>query len=174
MVRSLVIRRATTDDREAVLGIATAGMQEFGLVPDFDGLDVGLGQIGEDREGTIAELVAVVGTAVCGSVVISDQGERVGKLSGFYVSDAYRDHGIGRALLSAAVEAARRHGTERLYLETWGRMDAAVRIYESTGWVRGEDPPVNSGAERSYWLTLNAPNKALQQSRGSRCSPSGR
>src|SRR5215470_2867938 len=66
MVRSLVIRRATTGDREAVLGIATAGMQEFGLVPDFAGLDVELGRIGEDHEGTIAEFVAVVGTAVCG------------------------------------------------------------------------------------------------------------
>ena len=174
MVRSLVIRRATTGDREAVLGIATAGMQEFGLVPDFAGLDVELGRIGEDHEGTIAEFVAVVGTAVCGSIVISGKGGRVGKLSGFYVSDTYRGHGIGRALLSAAVEAARRHGTERLYLETWGRMDAAVRLYESTGWERGEDPPANSGAERSYWLALNAPNKELQRSGGSRCSRSGR
>ena len=174
MVRDLVIRRAITDDREAVLGIATAGMQEFGLVPDFAGLDVDLGHIGEDREGTIADLVAVVGTAVCGSVVISGKGDRIGKLSGFYVSDAYRGHGIGRALLSAAVEAARRHGMELLYLETWGRMDAAVRLYESTGWERGEDLPANSGAERSYWLALNAPNKALQRSGGSRCSRSGR
>jgi hypothetical protein len=86
MVRNLVIRRATTADREAVLGIATAGMHEFGLVPDFAGLDVELGLLGEDREGAIVELVAVVGNAICGSVIISSKGGRVGKLSGFYVS----------------------------------------------------------------------------------------
>lgn len=174
MVRNLVIRRAITADCEAVLGIAAVGMEQFGLVPDFAGLDVELGHIGENREGTIAELVAVAGDAVCGSIIISGRRDQVGKLSGFYVSDAYRGHGIGRALLSAAVAAARCNGTERLYLETWGRMSAAVRLYESSGWVRGEDPPTSSGADRSYWLLLNTPNKALQRSGGSRCSPTGR
>jgi GNAT superfamily N-acetyltransferase len=95
--------------------------------------------------------------AVCGSIIISGKGGRVGKLSGFYVSDVYRGHGIGSALLRAAVEAATFTGTERLYLETWGRMNAAVRLYELTGWKRGEDPPTSSGADRSYWLELNAP-----------------
>src|SRR5262245_33625251 len=103
--------------------------------------------VGEEREGAIAELVAVVDSAVCGSVIISGKGGRVAKLSGFYVSDAYRGHGIGSALLRAAVEAASCTGTERLYLETWGRMNAAVRLYESTGWKRGEDPPTSSGAD---------------------------
>ena len=174
MVRNLVIRRATTADREAVLATAAAGMEEFGLVPDFAGLDVELGHMGENRDGMIAELVAVSGDAVCGSIIISGQRDQVGKLSGFYVSAAYRGHGIGRALLSAAVEAAKCNGTERLYLETWGRMSAAVRLYESSGWVRGEDPPTSAGADRSYWLWLNAPNKALQRSGGSLCSPTGR
>lgn len=172
MLRDFVIRRANTTDREAVLRIAAAGMYEFGLVPDFAGLDAELGRIGEDRVGMSAELVAVVGNAVCGSVIISANEGRVGKLSGFYVSEVHRGHGIGRALLRAAVEAARCTGVERLYLETWGRMNAAVQLYESTGWVRGEDPPTSSGADRSYWLALGAPNKALQRSGDSRCSPS--
>jgi len=142
-------------------------------VPDFAGLDAELGRIGEERESTIAELVDVVGSAVCGSVAISRKDGRVAKLSGFYMSDAYRGHGIGSALLRA-MEGATCTGIERLYLETWGRMNAAVRLYESTGWKRGEDPPTNSGADRSYWLELNASNKALQRSRRSRCSSSGR
>jgi GNAT superfamily N-acetyltransferase len=165
-----VIRTATTADRQAVLRIAAAGMQQFGLVPDFAGLDADLGRIGEEREGAIAELVAVVDSAVCGSVVISGKGGRMAKLSGFYVSAAHRGHGIGRALLRAAVDAARGTETERLYLETWGRMTAAVRLYESTGWMRGEDPPASSGADRSYWLDLNAPNEALPRGSGPRMS----
>jgi len=165
LFHDLVIRTATAADREVVLRIAAAGMQQFGLVPDFAGLDAELGRIGEEREGAIAELVAVVGGAVCGSVLISGTGERMAKLSGFYVSDAHRGHGIGRALLRAAVEAASCIGTQRLYLETWGRMTAAVQLYESTGWIRGEDPPGSSGADRSYWLDLNG---ALQRRAGSR------
>jgi GNAT superfamily N-acetyltransferase len=167
LLHDFVIRAATTADREAILRIAAAGMHQFGLVPDFAGLDAELGRIGEEREGAIAELVAVVDGAVCGSVVISGKSGQMAKLSGFYVSDAYRGHGIGRALLRAAVETASCTGTERLYLETWGRMTAAVRLYESTGWIRGEDLPANSGADRSYWLDLNAPNGALQRCAGS-------
>ena len=166
MFHDFVIRAATTADREAVLRIAAAGMQQFGLMPDFAGLDAELGRIGEDRERAIAELVVVVGGAVCGSVVISGKRGRMAKLSGFYVSDAYRGRGIGRALLQAAVEAASCTGTERLYLETWGRMTAAVRLYESTGWIRGEEPPASSGADRSYWLDLNAPDGHSSAARG--------
>lgn len=161
MARDFVVREATKTDRGAVLHIAAAGMREFGLVPDFTGLDSELGSIGEDHEDTIVELVAVADNAVCCSVIITAKSGRVGKLSGFYVSEAYRGHGIGRALLRAAVEASRRAGTERLYLETWGRMHAAVRSYESTGWMRGEDLPTGSGADRSYWLALVALNKEL-------------
>src|SRR5258707_10605608 len=53
-----------------------------------------------------------------------------------------------------AVDAGRSRGLARLYLETWGKMATAVRLYESSGWVRGEDPPASSGADRSYWLVL--------------------
>lgn len=174
MLGNLIVRRATAADREAVLRVAADGMREFGLVPDFTGLDAELARLGEDRVGTVAEFVAVVGKAVCGSVIISAKEGRVGKLSGFYVSEAYRGHGIGRALLQAAMEAARGTALARLYLETWGRMSAAVRLYESTGWVRGEDPPISSGADRSYWLELGAPNGALQRTGSSRCSPPDR
>ena len=148
-------------------------MREFGLVPDFAGLDAELGRLGEARTGIVAELVAVVGNTVCGSVIITATRGQVGKLSGLYVSKAYQGYRIGRALLQAAVESARGAGLARLYLETWGRMNAAVRLYESTGWVRGEDLPSRSGADRSYWLELGAPDGALQQTGASqRLAPS--
>jgi len=51
----------------------------------------------------------------------------------------------------------------RLDLETWASMETAVQLYESFGWVLGSDPPPGSGADRSYWLELGAPNSPLQQ-----------
>src|SRR5579864_1967492 len=110
MLSDFILRRATVADREAVLRVAAEGMGEFGLVPDLAGLDGELGRLGEDRLDTVAEFVAVVGNAVCDSVLISAKEGRVGKLSGCYVIAAYRGHGIGRALLQAAVEAARGAG----------------------------------------------------------------
>ena len=151
MVSHFLIRKALVADRPAVLTIAAAGMREFGLEPDFAGLDADLGRLGEDRSGVVAE----VNATICGSVLLSVQAGGVGKLTGFYVNSTYRGHGIGRALLQAAVAAGRDFGLAHLYVETWGRMSAAVRLYESAGWVRGEDPPAKRGADRCYWLELD-------------------
>ena len=144
-------------DRDAVLGIAAAGMREFGLEPDFHGLDADIGRLGEERSHVIAEFVAEVDHAICGSVLLTEKGEAIGKLSGLNVEPAYRGQGVGRELLNAAVEAGRRGGLARLYLETWGKMRTAVRLYEASGWVRGEDLSASSGADRSYWLELTRP-----------------
>lgn len=153
----VTIRRATAADRDAVLRIAAQAMREYALVPDFDGLDVDLGRIGTNHPGTVTEQVAVLDGEVTGSIVITTRvvGTGAGKLTGFYLSPSSRGRGVGRALLGAAVEAARSAGIARLDLETWGRMTAAVHLYESTGWTRGEDPPAGSGADRSYWLRLS-------------------
>ena len=154
MSGNFVIRRAVVGDREAVLRIAATGMREFGLEPDFHGLDADLGLLGEERPHVLAEFVAEADNAICGSVVLTAKAQAIGKLSGLYVNPAYRGQGVGRALLKAAVDAGRREGLARLYLETWGKMSTAVRLYESSGWIRGEDLPASSGADRSYWLEV--------------------
>jgi len=65
MSGNFVIRRAVVGDREAVLRIAATGMREFGLEPDFHGLDADLGLLGEERQDVVAEFVAVAENAVC-------------------------------------------------------------------------------------------------------------
>ncbi len=47
MPHDITIRRATVADRGAVLRIAAEGMHEFGLVPDFAGLDAELPEAAE-------------------------------------------------------------------------------------------------------------------------------
>ena len=148
------VRTATAQDREAVLRIAASAMREFGLEPDFDGLDADLGRIGLGDPRAVAEYVAECGGAVCAEAVVSAKTTTDAKLSGFYVDPARRGQGLGRVLLQSAILATTQAGYTRLSLETWGRMAAAVRLYESLGWVRGADPPPHSGADRSYMLTL--------------------
>ncbi len=56
----------------------------------------------------------------------------VGKMA---VAPQYQGAGIGRKLLQAVVDAARASGTRRLFLETNHVLTAAIRLYESIGFV---------------------------------------
>jgi hypothetical protein len=137
MSGNFVIRRAVVGDREAVLRIAATGMREFGLEPDFHGLDADLGLLGEERPDVVAEFVAVAENAVCGSVVLTVKAEAIGFTEVRGSAGRYSKRQLTRGGAGG-----------------WGKMATAVRLYEASGWVRGEDPPASSGADRSYWLEL--------------------
>ncbi|MFJ2005883.1 N-acetyltransferase family protein [Streptomyces chartreusis] len=59
----------------------------------------------------------------------------VRQIQGLAVSDEARGHGVGRALIRAVVEEARRRGARRLTLRVLGHNTPARKLYESEGFV---------------------------------------
>ena len=59
----------------------------------------------------------------------------VRQIQGLDVSDEARGHGVGRALIRAVVEEARRRGARRLTLRVLGHNTPARKLYESEGFV---------------------------------------
>ncbi|MFI8241518.1 GNAT family N-acetyltransferase [Streptomyces sp. NPDC085866] len=57
------------------------------------------------------------------------------QIQGLVVSDAARGKGIGRALLRAAIEEARRRGARRITLRVLGHNAPARRLYEAEGFA---------------------------------------
>jgi GNAT superfamily N-acetyltransferase len=49
------------------------------------------------------------------------------------VDERYQGRGIGRSVMNAAIEWARRKGVRRLWLETNHALTPAIRLYESCG-----------------------------------------
>ncbi len=71
------------------------------------------------------------------------------------VDPASRRRGIGRALMAATIEEARRAGKRRLTLETSEAMAAAQRLYESMGFERRPDKVWDDGFRlRVYELSI--------------------
>ena len=56
-----------------------------------------------------------------------------------FVDPAARQRGVGRRLMEAAAEEARRRGAASLVLSTAKTNHPAQRLYESLGWVRDEE-----------------------------------
>ena len=70
----------------------------------------------------------------CGAVRRSEPG--VGEIKRMYVSPTARGQGVGRAILTALEDEARRLGVSRLVLETGPRQPEAIAVYERAGFVR--------------------------------------
>ena len=59
----------------------------------------------------------------------------VRQIQGLAVADEARGHGVGRALIRAAVEETRRRGARRLTLRVLAHNTPARKLYESEGFV---------------------------------------
>lgn len=148
------IRKALPIDNSGAKAVVQKSLATFGLIADFDTLDAAIGALGKANTPNEIELVAEVDGKLVGCLAIQRMEGTVAKLFGFHVDASMQGQGIGRTLLSEGIAQAIIHNFTQLELETWGDMAAAVHLYESLGWVRGPDPLPESGADRSYCLTL--------------------
>src|SRR5260370_1236584 len=150
--RHVSFRRAVPADREAVIAIVFDTLRSFGYEPEPEGHEADLMEFGHADDPARPEFVAEIDGRIVGSISLRDRGDGTGRISKFFVDQAARGSGIGRALLELAVDAARRRSMRRLDLDTRAKFEAAVHLYESTGWKRGPDP--ENGCDRTYELEL--------------------
>lgn len=145
------IRRALgaeVDEIEAVIGAANAGFEP--IVPaDFFRSYLASAMDVQGRMVVSTVLVADVGGRIVGTVTVFDDANEEGfpiafpaGTAGLRATAVHPDaqgHGIGRALVEACVDRARRAGAARIGLHTAPFMTAAISLYERTGFVRSPD-----------------------------------
>ena len=68
-----------------------------------------------------------------GMMMLEPFGNGVAEPFKFGVLEAYRNHGIGKALMEATIDAARAMGVRTLVLTSHHSLKAALHIYESYG-----------------------------------------
>jgi putative acetyltransferase len=79
------------------------------------------------------------------------------ELRKMYFLPGARGRGIGSALMARCLHSARGFGFTRCYLETLTGMDAAMRLYERSGFQRIDSPlgaTGHGGCNRFYLLAL--------------------
>ena len=78
------------------------------------------------------------------------------ELQKLYLADEYKGQGLGYMLIARVEEEARRLGYQRIYLETHTNLQAALHIYEKTGYEQIERPSsvIHSTMNRFYLKEL--------------------
>ena len=80
-------------------------------------------------------LVALVGSEIVGSLHVEVGRHGYGEL-GMALVREWRGKGIGSALLSAAIEDARRRGLHKLSLSVFAHNEPAIALYRKFGFVQ--------------------------------------
>ncbi|MEU1331963.1 GNAT family N-acetyltransferase [Streptomyces sp. NPDC005865] len=93
-----------------------------------------------DRFGPHDHLVAVLDERIVGYVKLGFPtpllvNAHVRQIQGFAVAEEVRGRGVGRALIRAAMDEARRQGAVRITLRVLGHNTPARKLYESEGFV---------------------------------------
>lgn len=156
------IRPITAADDAAVAAIIRTVMPEFGAVgdgfaindPEVDWMSRAYAEprcayFVIERDG------AVVGGA--GVAPLAGGDPEVCELRKMYFLPALRGMGAGAAMMQTCLNAARALGFKRCYLETLRGMDAAMRLYERTGFQRIAAPmgaTGHGGCNAFYLLEL--------------------
>ena len=141
--RSIPVRRAAVDDAPAVARLLHDFNTEFSdPTPGVAVLTDRTRQLLAEREIT----VLLGGAGPDGLAVLRFRpsfwtGALDAYLEELYVAPAERGRGIGRALLEAAIKAAREAGAARMDLATSEDDSAARALYESCGFTNRERPP---------------------------------
>jgi GNAT superfamily N-acetyltransferase len=152
MICETAFRQARPADRDAVVALIFEILRSFGIEPEPQGLDADAMEFGRSDDPAIAEYVAEIDGRIVGSIALRDRGDGSGRISKLFVAHDARGRGVGKKLLALAVDEAARKRLRTLDLETRTQFEAAIHIYESTGWKRGPNPP--SACDRTYELQL--------------------
>ena len=151
-----IIRDATKDDSVRVQAVVFSVLREFGLEPDPTGLDAdlidieasylaagGIFKVADSSEGTI---VATIGYVPVDALTC--------ELRKMYLIPEVRGCGLGRLLLTQALERARAEGFRRMILDTHSALTAAARLYTGFGFVRVPCQHTSDRRDQSYLLNL--------------------
>src|SRR3954454_3259648 len=139
------IRRATPGDAGAVARLLQDFQEEFDeLSPGVEALEERYADLIRNRDMTV--LLAGDGPDGFAQIrfrpwVYSAGPNAHSYLEELYVVPSLRGHGIGRALLQAAMDTARSEGATHMELGTSETDTAALALYESAGFTNREGSP---------------------------------
>jgi len=124
-------------DLDAVRALFSEYAASLGFSLGYQGFETELASLpGKYAPPEGALLLAKVDGAAAGVVALRKLDADVAEMKRLYVRPAHHGRSIGRKLAEAVVATARARSYRRLRLDTiTGKMDAAVKLYRSMGFV---------------------------------------
>jgi putative acetyltransferase len=149
-MQNIITRLIEKQDNEILATIIRNGLTEFkankpGTVYYDESTDH-LFELFQHRKG-LYNVALIDDEVVGGAGIINTDGldEDTCELVKLYLAPAARGRGIAKKLMNECFEAAKKMGYTKMYLETMPELNAAVPLYERSGFTYLPAPLGNSG-----------------------------
>ena len=152
MTAGFAIRRALPEDHAAVARELADYLSYIGDALDAEGLDHDIAHWQEEYDGRTGVLLVVAGAAgeVVGTAAVRLLEPGVGEIKRMWLRPAWQGRGLGRRLMDACLDEARRLGCRALRLDTQAKLEAAVRLYRAYGF--SEVARYNDNHRADIWM----------------------
>ena len=152
MTAGFAIRRALPEDRAAVARELADYLAFIGDALDAEGLDHDIAHWQEEYDGRTGVLLVVADPAgkVVGTAAVRLLEPGVGEIKRMWLRPAWQGRGLGRRLMDACLDEARRLGCRALRLDTQAKLEAAVRLYRAYGF--SEVARYNDNHRADIWM----------------------
>jgi ribosomal protein S18 acetylase RimI-like enzyme len=152
MTAGFTIRRARPEDHAAVARELADYLSFIGDALDAEGLDHDIAHWQEEYDGRTGVLLVVADAAgeVVGTAAVRLLEPGLGELKRMWLRPSSQGRGLGRRLMDACLDEARRLGFRALRLDTQAKMEAAVHLYRAYGF--SEIPRYNDNRRADIWM----------------------
>lgn len=152
MTAGFAIRRALPEDHAAVARELADYLSYIGDALDAEGLDHDIAHWQEEYDGRTGVLLVVADAAgeVVGTAAVRLLEPGLGELKRMWLRPAWQGRGLGRRLMDACLDEARRLGCRALRLDTQAKLEAAVRLYRAYGF--SEVARYNDNHRADIWM----------------------
>lgn len=150
-----VVQANTANDIEQARTLFQEYAKGVGISLCFQNFDQELANLPGDYappDGRL--LLATDDDQIAGCIAMRKLGPNVCEMKRLFVRPTYRGTGLGRVLVNAIIDEARKLGYTQMRLDTLpGRMDSAIALYRSIGFVEIE--PYYTSVEGAKFMELD-------------------
>jgi len=152
----LTIRSANNDDCQRVANLVFSVLAEFGLEPNPETTDADLKDLEGNyiKRGGLFEVIEDGQANLLGSVGLYPINATTCELRKMYFVPSARGLGLGKCVLTRAIDQARALGFSQIVLETSSKLVAANRLYTRFGFELMTSDHLASRADQAYKLDL--------------------
>jgi putative acetyltransferase len=133
-------------------------LNEYGLEPDENGKDSDLTDIEVSYfsdNGFFGVLVAKNTNIVTGTFGLFPMGKQVCELRKMYLIKTERGRGLGKFILTTAIQTAREKGFRKIVLETISPLKEAISLYRKYGFIEVPPKQISKRVDRAFELNLD-------------------